>query len=264
LRADFIEPDAATRRLAIISKRTFDRVRTAVFPVLTRKSVLMQRLLDNITRGYWHHTSGTVSVQRALPMVEKFSDRYGIADGKDKRYRRRKLGGGNATLLLAPTDNPGVLKWFLLVTEGEHLAHREESLRDARAKAGRIVVDGFELVELSRSADKGGGVRWTWRMTEEKVDGWRASIRAAARSSTVKVRMPTVLRQLFSVPGFGRTRQQVGTLTRYARGELERANVAGAQEMVPRSLGYVRRLPTEGVPLRRWCRESLKELQNVE
>jgi hypothetical protein len=69
---------------------------------------------------------------------------------------------------------------------------------------------------------------------------------------------------LFSVPGFGRIRQQVGNLTRYARGELERANVADAEAMFPRSLGYVRRLKTEGVPLARWCRETLKEIQSVE
>ena len=29
--------------------------------------------------------------------------------------------------------------------------------------------------------------------------------------------------------------------------------------MFPRSLGYVRRLKTEGVPLKRWCREALQE-----
>ena len=119
-------------------------MKISAFPVLTRRNVLMQRVLDNVTRGYWHHTSGTVAAPRALPMVEKFCDRYGIADGKDKRYRRRQLGGGNATLLLAPTDNLTTLKWFLMVTEGDHLAHREESLRDARAKPGRITIDGFE------------------------------------------------------------------------------------------------------------------------
>jgi hypothetical protein len=227
----------------------------------------MQRLLDAMTREYWRHTAGLVAAERVLPMIEKFCERYHVGDSKDQRYRRRQWGGGNAALLLAPADRPGTLQWFLLVSGGEHLAHQLETLQDARAKTGRILLDGFELLELSRPSAKGGGVRWTWRMTEETMERWRIGLRTTARSSAVRINMPPLLQQLFAVPGFGGIRQQVGHLTRYARGELARANVPDAENMFPRTLRYVRRLKTEGVPLKRWCREALhtsQEMQSAE
>jgi hypothetical protein len=86
LRALDTDPNAANPRQTCLSERVFHRalerashrdscMKISTFPVLTRRNVLMQRVLDNVTRGYWHHTSGTVAAPRAFPMVEKFCDR---------------------------------------------------------------------------------------------------------------------------------------------------------------------------------------------
>lgn len=123
-------------------------MRPTTFFVIRYKTLLMQRLLDAVRHGYHHYTSGQVPAEKALAFCQKFAERYDVALNRDQRAYRKRLGKGNARLVLADLAKSGVLHWFLLVSEGDHPARQQEPLRDALDSSTRIRVDDYELLRL--------------------------------------------------------------------------------------------------------------------
>ena len=146
--------------------------------VLTRLSTFMQRIADHVRLGYCFWTSGEINADKAPAFVRKFDRLYAVGRTRHQRAWARLKGEAGAVLLLyAPTAHtppttgkdeptkvaqlptssapkqttatepptadtpcPITLLWVLLVTPGEHLAHRFEVLRDANTEIGRIQV----------------------------------------------------------------------------------------------------------------------------
>ena len=133
--------------------------------VIRYKTLLMQRLLDMVRHGYRYHASGVVSAERASALCDKFHDRYEVFLNMNQRAYRKGLGQANARLMLADLDHDGSLHWFLMVTDGEHAAHKLEKLKDALVQGERVHVSGYEWLKVPHSKAAGGGVRLTWRMT---------------------------------------------------------------------------------------------------
>src|SRR3990167_8104009 len=99
--------------------------------VLTAKTVFMQRVLEAVGDGYHHWTAGTVPLGRALAMVRKFAEVYGVHLDKHARWRRRVSGLGSARVVMRLNEELDI-DFALLVSEGEHAAHHLERLQDAR------------------------------------------------------------------------------------------------------------------------------------
>jgi hypothetical protein len=68
-------------------------------------------------------------------------------------------------MVLVGLEKDESLRWFLMVTDGEHAAHRLEKLQDTLVRGERIQVSGYELLKLLHSKHAGRGVRLIWRMT---------------------------------------------------------------------------------------------------
>ncbi|MDD2721932.1 MAG: hypothetical protein PHH47_11560 [Gallionella sp.] len=226
--------------------------------ILTKKSVAMQRLSDAVNHGYSHYTSGSVGVDRLQRLVRKFDLLYQPFSSRNVRARRKAAKLGNAEFILWLHD--GIIYWWLMVTppqKGEHPAHANEKLQFALGRSGRIALDGFELVLLPRKENKRFPVksrthppkptRLTWRMTAETYHDWREAIIATVRSRAA-YRMHTMLCQLYTYPGFGEIRSQIGKLAALYKAEVKRACISDAPKP-PKHLGYIRRLRHDGVSM---------------
>lgn len=241
------------------------------FLVFSSRTTVLQRLGDWVGRGYLKWASGVVGVDRAPRLVRKFTVAYAINTDRNERARRKRAGLGNAVLVLwLRNANTPTIHWWLLVSDGEHPAHSAERMRNAVTVSGRIVVDGYELVRVAPCETKRNQARydrprpsrptWTWRMEHQKYEGWRESIIQAVRVRTPSRQLQDMLQALFSSPGFAGVRHQIGKLAALFRAEWCRNR--GCEEMppVPARLGYVRRLPNEGVWLSTMFFDARKEV----
>ncbi|MCW3678646.1 hypothetical protein [Burkholderia cenocepacia] len=224
------------------------------------KTLLMQRLIDWVSRGYCWYAEGTVKASRAYALCEKFDALYFTGAVRNQRFYRKQNGKGNAALLLADIEQNGTLHWWLLVTDGVHPAHQSESLLDVRDRANRIRLTGYELLQLTNDKRNGGKVRWTWRMIDETFDAWQARIRAVSRGRAPLEEMPSVIRELYRSPGFHGNRTQVSKLTRYLRYEWERAGRRSDELAIPSAIHYVKRLADEDFTIRHWLAANYPDL----
>jgi len=209
------------------------------FP-LTTKTIFMQRIADYVSRGYPYFVGGQIPEERWPVLCRKFIDLYRVDLTKDARYRRKKLGLGNAVLL--GMRGEGGIIWMLLVTPGDHAAHTLEKLREATESA--IDVTGYELVRTTRSGSP--KPVWTWRMTAEHYRAWRERIIAVVRHHD-RVLGKQLWDSLYRSPGFAGIRSQVGKLVSLFKREWQRVE----QSPFPypaRPLYYVRRMRVKASP----------------
>jgi hypothetical protein len=247
-------------------------------PVFEHKAVFLQRIGDYVRTGHVHWTSGEVSLDKAAALARKFDRLYAVGRSRHQRAWARQRGEASAVWLLwrrsqrpsLETLQPSVkplspsadglqtaaqagqtavtpeqtLVWVLLVTQGEHLAHRLETLRDARTAAGRLVFETLELVALPRAGQ--AQPSWTWRLSDAGVQGWRALLIDCARRQPW--RLGFEVQQLARLPGFAGCRAQVKKLMRLARAEHRRRCPSQPALVCPRQ-PYVQRLADAGVRL---------------
>lgn len=238
--------------------------------ILTKRAVTMQRISDLVNHGFSHFSSGSVSALRCQKLVNKFDMNYQVFLDRNQRARRKRAGLGSAHLVLWLNNDQ--VNWWLLVTNpenGEHAAHSAEKLKNALYPTNKIQIDGFELVTLPKPANKSNQnqaenkenikdnkkstahckktTRLTWRMNQHKYEDWRASIIDGVRRSNPTA-LHTLIYQLFSSPGFGGIRIQIGKLAALYKAEVKRAARKTAPEL-PKKLYYVRRLKHDGISL---------------
>ena len=263
--------------------------------VLTRLSTFMQRIADHVRLGYCFWTSGEINADKAPAFVRKFDRLYAVGRTRHQRAWARLKGEAGAVLLLyAPTAHtppttgkdeptkvaqlptssapkqttatepptadtpcPITLLWVLLVTPGEHLAHRFEVLRDANTEIGRIQVRDFELVRLPRPGQ--ASAAWTWRLTTAAYQGWRANLIDVARRQPA--RLPSEVQRLGITPGFAGCRAQVKKLLQLAKAEHQRRMPGNAVLTVPR-VWYVQRLASGTLRLSQLRRNSNRHTLN--
>jgi len=259
----------------------------AACSVLMYKTALMQRIADHVRLGYKFWTAGTVEPNRAQVLVDKFAHLYDTNLSRHQKAYARILGQASATLLLwsptsertfadpLPTSDHTLptsdgseqttansemtspkrpqtspkLHWFLLITPGEHLTHRLETLRDASTLQGRIELTGYELVTLPRVGQSKPA--WTWRMTATTYTAWRQRLISAARRHLNGLNRE--LQVLTRTPGFAGCRVQVKKLLQLARAEASRRMSAEQVGNVtfPTRVPYLQRVPQGGVPISR-------------
>lgn len=214
--------------------------------VFDRKSVFMQRIADHARAGYLHWTAGEIPIEKAAVLARQFADLYLVGLPKDARFKRKKLGLGNAVLLLweGQGDAKSRIHFVLMVSAGDHPAHQLERLQDIRLT--RIQVTGYELLELPRKGQERPA--WTWRMTIEAYKHWEFRIDQATKSRNPKP-AAAAFYSLYQSPGFAGIRSQVGHLVKYWRGVWKRVKRSDEPFFPPRTLYYVSRLPDRGMRL---------------
>ena len=215
--------------------------------VMNTKSAVMQHIID-LARLYKFHVSGSVPIDRAGSLALKFRDLYLTNLSPDQRYRRKKRGLGNAHLILwQPDDSAPVLVWILMVSPGDHSAHKlEPLLRDLNDRRSRLRIGlDYELVRHNRP----GTARpsYSWQICDERLDRWRSEFRDAIRRAAFR-EIAQLWHSLHRIPGFARARAQAKDVARFAIAEWQRSR-SGAFPARATRLGYIRRVHQTGVPL---------------
>lgn len=225
-------------------------------PVHIHKTVFMQRVLDAVSHGYHWHTSGTVPLDKAQRLADKFAEHYAIHRNENQRaYAKRKRECNTRLFLYAPPQAK-VLAWFLLATDGDGRIHEEERLRHAQDARGRIRLDDdYELIRRTRKSDKGGGTVWSWRMTKDCERRWRERIISACRQSHA-LAITQAIGSLYRVPGFSGIREQTGALIALARAEWRRRHGTLDALILPPKLPYIERLPDTSLALSQVIRQG--------
>lgn len=184
--------------------------------VLMKKTLFLQRIQEAVVEGYRFYTLGSVSLERAAPVVRKFAELYGVGLDKNARYRRKATGQGNARLHLYLGDDMR-LDFALLVTPGEHCAHTLERLQEVDKVP--LCYREFELVRLALKGRSQPG--WTWRLDAKTVRAWRDRLHLHTAHND-KAAIYQDWYSLYRTPGFAGIRKQVGDLVSFWRHEWMR------------------------------------------
>lgn len=220
--------------------------------VIQARAHLMQQIGDHVRNGYRWWTSGTVPLARAVAWAEKARTLYRTDEDRNRRARAKKQGRGSAYLLMYPLDRSldnNRLGWLLLITDGDHVAHKLEKLH--RAEDDPAEIFGYMLVREPRP-DRASPV-WTWRMSRETYQAWRERvIGTVRRGSAFDVRQ--LLKALQGAPGFSGVRGQIKALHRLIRHEWAATHGKRAKPPALPKIWYCRRMAVLSVTLPAYLR----------
>lgn len=220
--------------------------------VFDRKTVFMQRLADFVRLGYRHYVLGEVRPDRAWALASKFRRLYEVHLHRNQRARARANGEGSAYVLWWQPHAESVV-FALLLTPGQHAARQLEKLVDAADRDGRLTLGDYELVQRPR--DGKAAPAWTWRLTEEAYEGWRARVLEVVRGGNDFV-VQQLITDLTSTPGFAGVREQVKKLKALFRAEWSRRRGKKSVPTLPRQR-FVQRLENKGQRLTSICRTAV-------
>ena len=223
-------------------------------PTIHRKAAYMQRIADYVGHGYTRYVSGRILVAQAQKFASKFATFYRVDLDVFERARNKKLGIGNAVLLVHQPGDSQELYWVMLVSPGVHPAETMEKLKDCREAP--IELTGYELVRQTKAVpgrSEGGGkglgkTVWTWRMTNKKYEGLREVFISLIRQKQISA-FYSALADLFKSPGFSGIRSQVGHLWALIRAEWKRRIGLDAELPKKPFLFYTRRIAESQVKL---------------
>lgn len=221
--------------------------------VFDRKTVFMQRLADQVRRGYFFYTLGEVRIERAPALVAKFARLYNVHLHRNQKLRERAAGLASADMLLWRAHTDSIL-FCLLITSGPHTAHAVETMHDTRLRGSRLTLGEFELTQRARAGSTTPA--WTWRLTKEAYEGWRLRALEVCRSGN-DFEVRCFIDTLLAMPGFAGVREQVRKLRALFRAEWRRRRPDG--QALPRHgqrQRYVQRLPNSGARLSQAVRSA--------
>ena len=169
--------------------------------VIVHRTSLMQAVSDRVRAGYHHFATGTVIADRAVTWIRKAARYYATDLDRNRRARAKQRGEGCAYLLLHE-PSPGLLLWVLLVTAGDHPAHKLEQLRDALDPVQRLALFGYELVRMTKAGADHPVM--TWRMTAEVYEALRARVIDTVRRGDTRTVRQLIVSLYRSVGFYGR------------------------------------------------------------
>lgn len=208
-------------------------------PLSRSKTAALSRVLDNMPKGYTFYTAGECHAGKAMALLRKFHERYGIGCTPAERLTRKSKGLANALLALFwPDDEQSGLKlrmipdsaiaspfevpvssslamvkvnWLLLATDGSGPVHEMEMLRSVLEKP-RLSWLGYELIRHPVS----GKTVWTWRRSKDEMEMLYRLLNPQLgryHFNAVSETLERIARQ----PGFAGVRAQSWKLCEYAR-----------------------------------------------
>ncbi|WP_130429941.1 hypothetical protein [Rivibacter subsaxonicus] len=190
----------------------------------------MRIVLETVERGSSWWSTGTVAVDKAVPLSLKFAELYQTDLTPAQRTAVRAKGRASAQLLLWPVDVT-CFRWWLLASDGRGLVHEREKLQHAHRSGERVTFgDQYKLVHRQRQREAGGGKRWTWAMTPQRFEQHLKMIRQLSRShgpgSGVGDRLLTYLDAVKRMPGYAGIREQKLELQQAGREAWQRTHRA--------------------------------------
>lgn len=173
------------------------------------KTAALSRVLDSIPKGYRYWMAGKVPARKAIRMLEKFHQQFGIGCSPGQRITRKQQGVANTLLVLYWPPEADTADWLLLATPGTGL--ESETVTDMTAKP-KLVWLGYEL---TRHAIR-GRVAWTWRRTKREMAEHYGVLKELLKRRHMGAVQDT-LQRLAHQPGFHGVREQSRVLCEFAK-----------------------------------------------
>jgi hypothetical protein len=204
-------------------------------PLARSKTSALARVLDSVPKGYGYYTAGECPAGKAMVLLKKFHERYGIGCTPAERLTRKSKDLANTLLVMYwPEAEGGGMKvklhadspfdvtaarfpvttkvsWLLLATEGGGPIWGLENLRSVQDKR-RLNWLGYELVRHQVNVK----TAWTWRRTKEEMENLYRLLGdqlGRRHHSAVAETLERIARQ----PGFAGVREQSWKLCEFAR-----------------------------------------------
>lgn len=160
------------------------------------KTATMRILLETVQRGSRYWTGDVIDISKAISLAEKFAHLYATDARQSKRSWDKAHGRTNSMLIMYPEDDKALtpIRWWLLVTPGSGLAHKEERLLDTWDRRQRLTWgEQYALACLQKDRNFGGGRHWTWQLTDARYGELEAAMRqrASAHGGRSVIEMPT-------------------------------------------------------------------------
>lgn len=210
--------------------------------VITKKTVVMQRLADLIRSGHRWYITGQIASDKAGYFAGKMDALYQVGLARLEQSRKRKTGQASFRLLMLHQDSSDLLSWWLLKTDGSTPTEAtREKWRDALDD--RVELTGYELVRQTRSGAKTAA--WTWRYTKTREADLRDVLIHAIRTKRDD-QVRQLIQTIWRTPGFAAARAQVKKIQVLILAEWKRSRGTDPLPEIPDRIGYVRRIPDIG------------------
>lgn len=251
--------------------------------VFIKKTPFMQRIQQLVASGHTHYVMGMIPVDKASNLVAKFDERYAIGASRMAASRARRAGEGSARLLMYLPAEQSQIQWVLLRTASLQTDNSEQ-WRDALFDKTRIEITGYQLVRrvrpvttkekagiegltaalnnqdlpedqrakvrksLARLTEGKDRLAWTWTYKRDQYHALRDAVQLAIRQKNTE-RLNQLIHSIARTPGFGGAREQVHQIWKFIHAEWVRSMPRELQPPELPKVGYVRRLPDQGLPL---------------
>jgi hypothetical protein len=210
--------------------------------VITKKTVVMQRLADLVRTGHHHYIVGQISPEKAGHLAGKLDMLYGVGLNRLEQSRKRKTGQASFRLLMLQQVDQENLTWWLLRTDGGIPPEAvREKWRDALSD--RVHITGYELIRQPRAGQPTPA--WTWRYEPHREQDLRDSIIRAIRTGRDD-QLRQLIDTIWRTPGFSAAREQVKKMGALILSNWKRGRGNDPLPKIPERLGYVRRIPDIG------------------
>lgn len=186
--------------------------------LLTRLS-FMQQIQKAATNGYIYFTTANCPAEKLPVLVKKFEKAYQINQTRQQVYRKKQKGNASAKFFIyAHPDDKTAFFWVLMVTRGEHLAHKIEKLQNLTERKTRLQYGDYQLIQKPSATGKPS---FTWSLTTDAYHYYSSLIRKTLRSQNSGA-ANDLLKHLSVMPGFSGIRKQRKDLQKIWQAEAKR------------------------------------------
>jgi len=170
-------------------------------PIARSKTSALARVLDAIPKGYTRTVQGAVKPAKALALIRKFHEQYGIGCTPGQRLVRKAAGKANCLLVIYWPEGAVSVEWLMLATPGTGLEAERLQPVDGTPRAHWL---GYELV---RRPNDRGAASWTWRRPKAEMAELHALL-AELSNKHHQNAVAALLQRIAHQPGFNGVRTQ--------------------------------------------------------
>ncbi len=172
-------------------------------------------IVQSVAKGYRFHQFGTIPLAKASALADKFDIKFEWSADRVRRQFLMRKGLASTNLFMYP-EGSDTLNWWLLASEGS--LEDSNKFMDCWHPKQPILWDSrYRIEHFQRPSEHGGGRRWTWQITPQRIEELQAHVIYLCSHTTRIKELVGFFAALERMPGFHGIRHQVHQL--YALGE---------------------------------------------
>lgn len=185
------------------------------------QTATMLLMVQAVAVGYRFHQSGTIPLTKASALSEKFRNKFEWSADRVRRQFLKRKDLANTSLFMYP-DGPDNLSWWILATIGA--VEDDHQFADSWHPKQSIFWDSrYRMEHFQRPSERGGGRRWTWQITPQRMAELREHVIYLCLHGRQKELIGCFV-ALQRMPGFHGIRHQVHQLYALGRDTWQRSS----------------------------------------